>query len=95
MPAPDPAAVFAAAHAGLTAAELQNADRWAPALAALADADTIWCAGIGKSGIAAKKIAGTLTTLGRRAHVLHPVEALHGDSGAVRTGDALLALSYI
>ncbi len=50
--------------------------------------------GIGKSGIIARKIAATLNSTGTPAAFLHPVEALHGDLGAVRSGDVLLALSY-
>ena len=50
--------------------------------------------GIGKSGIIARKIAATLNSTGTPAAFLHPVEALHGDLGAVRPGDVLIALSY-
>lgn len=88
-----PAPIFAAARDALAAAEGANATRWAPALALLDGAEVIWCAGIGKSGLVARKMAGTLASLGRRASFLHPVEALHGDSGAVRPGDILVAIS--
>jgi len=50
--------------------------------------------GIGKSGIIAQKIVATLNSTGTRSFFLHPVEALHGDIGAVVSGDILLALSY-
>ena len=50
--------------------------------------------GVGKSGIVARKIAATLTSTGTPAAFLHPVEALHGDLGAVGAGDVLVALSY-
>jgi len=50
--------------------------------------------GIGKSGAIAEKIAATLTSLGARAIYLHPVDAIHGDIGALSTGDVMLALSF-
>ena len=50
--------------------------------------------GIGKSGIIGQKIVATLNSTGTRSFFLHPVEALHGDIGAVCEGDILLALSY-
>ena len=50
--------------------------------------------GIGKSGIIGQKIVATLNSTGTRSFFLHPVEALHGDVGAVCEGDILLALSY-
>ena len=50
--------------------------------------------GIGKSGIIARKVAATLNSTGTPAAFLHPVEALHGDLGAVSPGDVLVALSY-
>ncbi len=51
-------------------------------------------AGMGKSGLIARKIAATMVSLGIRAWFLHPAEALHGDIGSLVAGDALLALSY-
>ena len=50
--------------------------------------------GIGKSGIIARKVAATLNSTGTPAAFLHPVEALHGDLGALAPGDVLVALSY-
>lgn len=50
--------------------------------------------GLGKSGLIARKIAATLNSTGTRAIFLHPVEALHGDLGALAPGDVVLALSY-
>lgn len=49
--------------------------------------------GLGKSGIVARKIAGTLTSTGTPALFVHPVEALHGDLGLAGSGDMLLAIS--
>jgi arabinose-5-phosphate isomerase len=50
--------------------------------------------GLGKSGYVARKIAATLSSTGTPAFFLHPVEALHGDVGAVTSDDVLVALSY-
>lgn len=50
--------------------------------------------GMGKSGLIARKIAATLTSLSVPSCFLHPAEALHGDLGMLTSGDALLALSY-
>lgn len=50
-------------------------------------------AGIGKSGIIARKIVATLTSTGTRALFLHPVEAMHGDLGVVDSEDIFIALS--
>ena len=49
--------------------------------------------GMGKSGLIARKIAATLSSIGTPALYLHPVEALHGDLGMVVRGDIVLALS--
>jgi arabinose-5-phosphate isomerase len=49
--------------------------------------------GMGKSGIIARKIAATLSSIGTPALYLHPVEAIHGDLGMVVKGDVVLALS--
>ncbi|ABW27206.1 KpsF/GutQ family sugar-phosphate isomerase [Acaryochloris marina] len=49
--------------------------------------------GVGKSGIVARKIAATLTSVGVMAVFLHPVEALHGDLGIVATTDVVVVLS--
>jgi len=49
--------------------------------------------GLGKSGIAAKKIASTLTSIGAQAIFLHPTEALHGDLGIVSPQDVAICIS--
>ena len=49
--------------------------------------------GMGKSGIIAKKIASTLSSIGTSAFFLHPAEGLHGDLGAVLKEDAVIAIS--
>lgn len=50
--------------------------------------------GMGKSGIIARKIAATLSSTGTAAYFLHPAEAIHGDLGAIRSDDVVLALSH-
>ena len=77
----------------LLRADAQNLERWAPAQAALQPAHVIWCTGLGKSGLVAMKLASTLRSFGRSAHYLHPVEALHGDAGAMGEADAIVAVS--
>ncbi len=49
--------------------------------------------GVGKSGLIARKIAATLTSTGRNATYLHPVDSLHGDLGIVGKDDAAILLS--
>lgn len=49
--------------------------------------------GLGKSGLIGAKLSATFASTGMPSHVLHPVEALHGDIGKVRQGDAVLMLS--
>jgi arabinose-5-phosphate isomerase len=49
--------------------------------------------GIGKSGIAARKIVATLASFGTAALFLHAGDAVHGDLGNLISGDVLLAIS--
>src|SRR6476646_10647359 len=49
--------------------------------------------GMGKSGIIARKIAATLSSIGTPALFMHPVDAIHGDLGMVVRGDVVLAES--
>ena len=50
--------------------------------------------GVGKSGLIGTKLSATFSSTGTPSHFLHPVEALHGDLGRIRRGDAVLLLSY-
>ncbi len=50
--------------------------------------------GMGKSGLICRKIAATLSSTGTSAWFLHPAEAIHGDLGAIRDDDVVLAVSY-
>ena len=54
----------------------------------------IICAGIGKSGIIAKKISATLSSVGVSSFFLNPSEANHGDLGQIDKRDMLLVFSY-
>ena len=49
--------------------------------------------GVGKSGMAARKLAATLTSTGCPTVFLHPSEAMHGDLGIVMPDDVVIALS--
>lgn len=49
--------------------------------------------GVGKSGHIGDKIAATFSSTGAPAVVLNSLNAVHGDLGLVRRGDAVLALS--
>src|SRR5687767_12827995 len=50
--------------------------------------------GMGKSGIIARKVAATLSSTGTSAFFLHPAEATHGDLGAIRDEDVVVAISH-
>jgi arabinose-5-phosphate isomerase len=50
-------------------------------------------AGIGKSGLIARKIAATMTSTGTPAMFLHPTESVHGDLGIVTDQDVGVLLS--
>lgn len=50
-------------------------------------------AGMGKSGIIARKITATLTSTGTPAMYLHPAEAGHGDLGMVTADDFVLIVT--
>ena len=49
--------------------------------------------GLGKSGLVGAKIAATLSSTGAPSFFLHSADALHGDSGALTSGDVLIAIS--
>lgn len=79
---------------GVSALAARLDDEFARACRMVADAPgRVIVAGIGKSGIIARKIAATLTSTGTPATFLHPVEGLHGDLGIVGPEDVALLLS--
>ena len=51
-------------------------------------------AGIGKSGLIARKVSATLSSVGISSFFLNPSEANHGDLGQIDKRDLLLILSY-
>ena len=51
-------------------------------------------AGIGKSGLIARKVAATLSSVGVSSFYLNPGEANHGDLGQIDKRDVLLVFSY-
>lgn len=55
---------------------------------------TVIVAGMGKSGLIARKVSATLASTGTPSHFLHPSEAMHGDLGRIRAGDVVVLLSY-
>jgi arabinose-5-phosphate isomerase len=54
---------------------------------------TVYLAGIGKSGLVARKSASTWQSLGLPCHFLNAPDMLHGDIGVLRPGDAILYIS--
>ena len=51
-------------------------------------------AGIGKSGLIARKVSATLASIGVPSFYLNPGEANHGDLGQIDKRDVLLVFSY-
>ena len=49
--------------------------------------------GVGKSGIVARKLAATFTSIGLTSIYLNPLDALHGDLGIVDRDDLCFLLS--
>lgn len=49
--------------------------------------------GMGTSGVAARKIAATLTSTGTPAHFVHPSDALHGGLGLIGGQEVVIAVS--
>ncbi|TAL68943.1 MAG: KpsF/GutQ family sugar-phosphate isomerase [Bacteroidetes bacterium] len=66
---------------------------YAKAVELLSVSKKVIITGVGKSGLIAKKIAATFSSIGFKSFFLHPVEALHGDIGLVEDGDCCILLS--
>jgi len=78
----------------LAEAEARLGEDFARAIALLAGSTgRVIVAGVGKSGLIARKIAATLTSTGTPATFLHPVESAHGDLGLVGPDDVAILLS--
>ena len=54
----------------------------------------IICAGIGKSGLIARKISATFSSVGIPSFFCDPAQALHGDMGQIEKKDILVIFSY-
>ena len=52
------------------------------------------CAGIGKSGLVARKISATFSSVGIPSFFCDPAQALHGDMGQIEKKDILIIFSY-
>lgn len=68
-------------------------DSFVEACENIKSAKKVILSGVGKSGIIAKKIAATFSSVGIPALFLHPVEALHGDIGIVENDDITILIS--
>jgi arabinose-5-phosphate isomerase len=80
--------------AGLKALQASIGDDFAATVLAIAVLKgRLVCAGVGKSGHVARKIAATLASTGTPAMFIHPTEASHGDMGMIGPDDGVLALS--
>ena len=78
----------------LEEAERRLGDGFARAVELIAaSSGRVIVAGVGKSGIIARKIAATLTSTGTPATFLHPVESVHGDLGIVGPDDVAILIS--
>lgn len=53
----------------------------------------VYVIGMGKSGLVGQKMAATFASTGTPASFLHAGEALHGDLGALRSGDVAILIS--
>ena len=51
-------------------------------------------AGVGKSGLIARKVSATFSSVGIPSFFCHPSEALHGDMGQIEKKDILIVFSY-
>jgi len=86
--------VIAAEIRGLQELRLSIGAEFRKAVALILDCrgKTIVC-GMGKSGVVARKIAATLSSIGTPAVYLHPGDAAHGDMGMISKEDIFLAVS--
>ena len=50
-------------------------------------------AGVGKSGLIARKISATFSSVGIPSFFCHPSEALHGDMGQITSNDVVILIS--
>src|SRR5574344_1382490 len=77
----------------LIAAREHIVEKFAEAAQVIAKSERLVITGVGKSGLVGQKIAATFASIGKPAYFMHPVDALHGDIGIVRSGDTVIMLS--
>lgn len=58
------------------------------------DTGKVVVSGVGKSGIIAKKLVATMTSLSIHSAWLDPTNALHGDLGIIKKDDTILLITY-
>jgi arabinose-5-phosphate isomerase len=86
--------VLALEAAAISSAETALGEPFARAVLLLARCGgRVIVAGVGKSGLIARKIAATFTSTGTPAMFLHPVESVHGDLGIVGENDVAILIS--
>ena len=77
----------------LTKLDNQFGDQFEEAVALLTCATFVLTTGLGKSGFIAKKMAASLTSVQCPSVYVHPVDALHGDSGLMKLATTVIAFS--
>lgn len=68
-------------------------EHYSEAVELITNSHKVVLSGVGKSGLIARKIGATLSSIGVSSTFLHPVEALHGDIGLVQKDDVAILLS--
>jgi len=68
-------------------------ESFADAVELILNSNKIFISGVGKSGLIARKIVGTFSSIGIPTFFLNPVEALHGDIGVLQKNDCVIFLS--
>ena len=87
--------VFSVEMGGLETVKSKLGQPFADAVAMLAACTgRVVVTGLGKSGLVGRKIAATFSSTGTPSFFLHSVEGAHGDLGAIRVGDVVIAISY-
>jgi len=61
--------------------------------AILGSSGKVVLSGVGKPYFIAQKISASMASTGTESITIHPVDALHGDMGRIKTGDVLILLS--
>lgn len=77
----------------LNSAKNRLSENFAVAVEMITKSNKVIVSGVGKSGIIARKIASTFSSIGVSSVFFHPVDALHGDLGMVQEGDVAILLS--